>query len=74
MLDRATQQPPPSGQAYISGRRGPSYYFDADGKFEVDGLLPGTYTLEVQVAGYTLMTRELKVDVDDIQLTLELEK
>jgi len=74
VLDRTTQQPPPSGQAYISGRRGPSYYFDADGKFEVDGLLPGTYTLEVQVAGYPLMTRELKVDVDDIQLTLELEK
>ena len=74
VLDRMTQQPPPSGQAYISGRRGPSYYLDADGKFEVDGLLPGTYTLEVQVAGYPLMTRELKVDVDDIQLTLELEK
>jgi hypothetical protein len=74
VLDRSTQQPPPSGQAYISGRRGPSYYFDADGKFEVEGLLPGTYKLEVQVAGYPATTRELKVGIDDIQLTIELEK
>lgn len=74
VLDRATQQPPPSGQAYISGRRGPSYYFDAVGRFEVEGLLPGTYNLEVQVAGYPATTRELKVGIDDIQLTIELEK
>jgi hypothetical protein len=74
VLDRTTRQPPPSGQAYISGRRGPSYHLDEEGRFEVEGLLPGTYNLEVQVAGYAPITRELKVGVDDIRLDLEIEK
>jgi hypothetical protein len=74
VLDRTTGRPPASGQAYISGRRGPSYHFDEEGRFEVEGLLPGTYNLEVQVAGYAPITRELKVGVDDIRLDLEIEK
>ena len=74
VLDPTTRQPPASGQAYISGRRGPSYHLDEEGKFEIEGLLPGTYTLEIQVAGFAVMTRELKVGVEDIRLDLELEK
>jgi hypothetical protein len=69
-----TRQPPTSGQVYISGRKGPSYHLDAEGKFEVDGLLPGTYELEVQVAGYPNTTHYLKVDIEDIRLDLEIEK
>jgi len=73
VLDRLTQQPPPSGQAWISGRYSPSYPIDADGRFEIPGLLPGTYKLEVQVAGYATITRDLTVGIEDLKLDLQLE-
>jgi hypothetical protein len=74
VLDGATGQPPASGQVFISGRRGPSYHLDAEGKFEVSGLIPGTYRLEVQVAGYPDVIRELKADIEDIRLEIEIAK
>jgi hypothetical protein len=74
VLDRMTQLPPPSGQVWVSGRNSPSYHLDEAGKFEVQGLLPGTYRIELQVAGYPNMTRELKVGFDDLMLELQIEK
>jgi hypothetical protein len=74
VLDRLTQQPPPSGQVWISGRSSPSYHFDAEGRFEVPGLLPGTYKLEVQVAGYPVISREITIGVEDLSLAVQIEK
>jgi hypothetical protein len=74
VTDRATGQPPGSGQVFISGRRGPSYHLDADGKFEISGLIPGTYKLEVQVAGYPDVIRELNADIEDILLEIQIAK
>ena len=74
VIDRMTRQPPPSGQIWISGRSSPSYALDAEGNFEIMGLLPGTYKLELQVAGYATVTRDLIVDVQNLRLDLEIEK
>ena len=51
VLDEATGGPPPSGQVFISGKRGPSFPLDEEGRFEIPDLLPGSYQLQVQVAG-----------------------
>jgi hypothetical protein len=40
----------------------------------VSGLIPGTYRLEVQVAGYPDVIRELKADIEDIRLEIEIAK
>jgi hypothetical protein len=60
--------------AVVSGRSGPSYYFDSDGMFEVIGLLPGTYRVVVQVAGYPDAIRELTADIEDIRLEIQIAK
>jgi Carboxypeptidase regulatory-like domain len=74
VFDQMTRQAPACGQVYITGRRGPSYHLDAQGRFEVQGLLPGTYELEIQLAGYPNRARQLKVGIDDLRLAFEIEK
>jgi hypothetical protein len=74
VIDAATQEPPPSGQVYLSGPSGPSYYFGADGMFEITRLLPGTYDVEVRVFGYRTLMRQVSIGVDDVMLDFRIEK
>jgi Carboxypeptidase regulatory-like domain len=67
-IEEATQQPPPSGQVFISSRYGPSYPLDVDGKFEIHNLLPGVYKVEIQVAGHSGIIREVRLGTSDVTL------
>jgi hypothetical protein len=72
--DRLTREAPPSGQVYISGRNGPSYPLDTEGRFEIPRLLPGTYAVEVRVRGYSEVIREITVGIEDVNAEFEITK
>jgi len=74
VLEEVTKQPASSGQVYITGRTGPSYPIDEQGRFEISELLPGTYTLEIQIFGYGNVTRPVSVGAEDVSLELTSKK
>ena len=48
------------------------YAIGADGRFETTGMFPGSYTLEVLIAGKVVLSETLNVNRDDISRTLEV--
>jgi hypothetical protein len=74
VLDETTGGPPPSGQIFISGKRGPSYALDEEGRFEIPNLLPGSYRLQVQVAGRPDVERDVELGIETLSLDVSLRK
>lgn len=74
VIDEKSKQPPPDGQVFINDRNGPSYSLDRDGRFAIQNLLPGTYSVEVLMFGYTTVNQEITVGVEDRSLELTSRK
>lgn len=75
ILDAATKEPINYGTVYVSGRYGASYELDADGRFEIPRLLPGSYALEVHPFAHSFVKQTIVVGESDINLeipTMEL--
>jgi len=74
VVEEKTKQPPPDGDAFVNDRSGPVYSMNGDGKIEIKNLLPGTYNVEILMFGYTTVTHEVTVGVEDIDIELTSRK
>jgi len=76
VVDDASQEMLTEGAVTISGygdtRR--SFAIIADGAFTIPQLLPGTYTLTINVSGYSRTTVPISVGVEDLKLELKAKR
>jgi hypothetical protein len=72
--ENSKQPPPPGGQVYINDRSGLTFSLDADGRFAVRNLLPGTYNIEILLFGYGTVNQEITVGVEDLDVELTSRK
>lgn len=71
ILDSETGEPLNSGTVFVVGESYAAYKLSADGKFEFQRLLPGSYELEVQGVGYPTFRRPIVVEEEDLDLELK---
>jgi len=70
IVEKDTGDPITNGTVFFTGDRSASRSVDADGKFEVQDILPGTYSLELLLVGYPTTQRAITVGEEDIALEL----
>jgi hypothetical protein len=70
ILDSETGEPLRAGTVYVVGDSYAGYELAADGKFEFQRLLPGSYELEVHGTGYPTFRRAIVVEEADLDLDL----
>lgn len=74
VVEEKSKQPAPAGQVYINGRFGPAYSLDADGRFAIQNLLPGVYSVEILMFGYSTVNQEITVGVENLDVELTSRK
>jgi len=72
--EKSKQPPPPGGQIYVNDRSGSAYTLDAEGKFAIPNLLPGSYNIEILMFGYSTVNHEITVGVEDMSMELTSQK
>jgi hypothetical protein len=72
LIEEASKQPIAEGTVLIksNGYFNASFPVDADGRFELPPLLPGTYDLEVQIFGHSNIKQSFEIDDKDMKLEL----
>jgi hypothetical protein len=68
LTDEKSMQPLTGGQVFVGERRGSGIPLDADGKFAIQNLLPGVYSVEILIFGYSTVNQEITVGVEDLEL------
>jgi hypothetical protein len=74
LTDEKSKQPLTGGQVFVGERRGSGIPLDADGKFAIQNLLPGVYSVEILIFGYSTVNQEITVGVEDLELELTSQK
>jgi hypothetical protein len=76
VLDESTQQPIRSATATLSGYRGSIRGYVVAGRdtFRITNLLPGSYVLTVEAAGYKTKTEEVTVGLPETAVEIKLAK
>jgi hypothetical protein len=74
VVEETSKQPPSGGQVYINDRNGASFSLDADGRFAVRNLLPGVYSVEILMFGYSTVNQEITVGIEDMDVVLTSKK
>jgi hypothetical protein len=73
VLEETTQQPLTTGRVRIYGvGQYKDYAIGSDGRFEIPGLFPGTYTLDVTSTDHFLATETVSVNRDDMVLRFQM--
>jgi hypothetical protein len=72
LVEEVSRKPIAEGTVMIrsEGSATASFPVDTEGRFELPPLLPGTYTLEVQVFGHSSAKQSIEIDDKDIKLEL----
>jgi hypothetical protein len=70
VVEETTRQAIPEGIVYFGGKERASFRLQNDGSFEIPHLLPGRYTLEIQVFGHRNISQTIDVGEEDIALDL----
>jgi hypothetical protein len=70
IVDAGSQQPIGVGTIRINDTYSSSIEIDGDGRFEVRGLLPGRYTIDVQIFEYERITESVEIDDEDVAVLL----
>jgi 5-hydroxyisourate hydrolase-like protein (transthyretin family) len=71
VVDSETGNPVTRGTVYVVGDSWASAELGADGKFEFEKLLPGTYEIEIQGIGYPTLRRPVVMEEQDVDLELK---
>jgi hypothetical protein len=75
VFEEATQQPLTTGRVRIYGvGQYKDYPIGSDGRFEIPGLFPGTYTLDVASTDHSLITETVSVNRDDTVLRFQMRR
>lgn len=74
VVEEKSKQPPPNGQVFINDRNGSPIPLDPDGKFAIQNLLPGVYSVEILIFGYSTVNQEITVGVEDMDVELTSQK
>lgn len=72
VVEAQAETPVPNATVSIDGE-GVSTETDANGYFELNELAKGTYTLVVEADGFPSIEREVELDGDHKEITVELE-
>ena len=71
VLDDSTQDPASGGTVIVFGvGQYKSYPIGADGRFEIQGLYPGTYTLDIAIPGHVTVSELVTVSGEDKTLQI----
>jgi hypothetical protein len=74
IVDETTKQPLDRGLVFIDGPYSPSSAPNEDGRFEIDRLVPGTYSIEVRVLGYAPSSQIVSVGDSGADILLTVRK
>jgi hypothetical protein len=74
VIEEKSKLPPPGGELYINDRESPPYSLDAEGSLTIQNLLPGVYTVEIQMFGYSTVSEEITVGIEDLNVELTSRK
>jgi len=76
LMEELAKTPIPEGTIIIktNGYYSASFSVDAEGRFELPPLLPGTYDLEVQIFGHSNIKQSFEIDDKDMKLELSSRK
>jgi hypothetical protein len=74
VVDEKSRQPVTGAQLYVGGRTGAPLSLDAEGRFAIQNLLPGVYSVEILIFGYSTVNQEITVGVEDLELELTTQK
>jgi hypothetical protein len=74
VVEEKSKLPPPGGEVFLNDREAPSYSLDAEGRLMIKNLLPGVYTVEIQMFGYSTVSEEITVGVEDMNVELTSRK
>jgi len=70
ILEESEKTPVAGGTVTIVGGSRQTYRIDADGRFQIPGLFPGTYKIEVGNFGHTTVRETVVIEEDDVDLDL----
>lgn len=72
LLDERSRKPITEGKVMLKSSTSAtaSFPIDAEGRFELPPLLPGTYDVEVQVFGHSSAKQSIEIDDKDVKLEL----
>ena len=70
LTEESSRQALGGGTVTINGQSHEMYHIDADGRFEIPKLFPGTYKLEIGNFGYGTIRETVVVEEDDVHLDL----
>ena len=69
-VSKAGAEEAPRGTVFLVGLSSSSHTIDANGTFEIPGLLPGKYDLEIQAPGYPTVRRSITMGEADLDIDL----
>ena len=73
VLDADSMLPVNGGVRIFSIGQYRDYPIDSDGRFEIAGVFPGTYTLDITSVDHFLLTETVAIDLDDKTLRFQIE-
>jgi hypothetical protein len=68
VIDSTTGVPFDAGRVIVNGDQSMTFSFEAEGRFEVPKLLPGTYSLQVIAFGVGTIQKTLVLDESDVNI------
>ena len=72
VLDAVTKDPLNAGRVIVNRDYSLTFPLDDDGRFEIQKLLPGSYSLEIVAYGVGTETRAIELDDKGVELELSL--
>ena len=70
IVEQGSQSPITDGTVFLVGDHWVACPIDTDGKFELHQLIPGNYSIEMQLVGYPTIRRSITIDETDLNMEL----